>query len=129
MNRSISILNAALNLCTLVVGVTIGFFAGTWHQQAVFAQVLAPSTQSVEEVSPNFSSGSAAFGTLLAGRLAADQIAVQGIDLIKLDTNILNLLASKPNFSAVEVQAVIGNSKADKILQMKQPEKPKEEKK
>jgi hypothetical protein len=59
----------------------------------VFAQ-----TPQVEEITPNLSSGSAAFGTLLAGRIASDEIAVRGIDLIKLHENTLNLLASKPLF-------------------------------
>jgi len=129
MKRGTSVFSSALNLCTLTIGLTFGFLAGSWHQKAVFAQVLAPSAQSIEEVSPSISAGSAAFGTLLAGRLAADQVTVQGIDLVKLHLNTLNLLASKPIFTAAEIQAVIANSRADKILQMKQPEKAKEEKK
>jgi hypothetical protein len=144
MKRNAGLLIAVLNFCTLVIGLTCGFFAGSWHQQVVSAQVLAPApaptSPPIEEVSPMISAGSAAFGTLLAGRVAADEIAVRGIDLLKLHQNVLNLLASKPIFfSQAEISAVINNSRADKILQMKpqpapqptpqpapQPEKPKE---
>jgi hypothetical protein len=121
------LLGSIVNLATLIIGLTFGFVFGSMRTMTVKAQLASPqSTQQVEEVSPGISAGSAAFGTLLAGRLATDEINVKGFDPIKFDENLLNLLGSKILlFNRDELQSVVDRSKSDKILRMKQPEAPK----
>jgi len=123
MKNRFYFLGSLTNLVTLLVGMAFGFMAGTHFSGDVHAQVAQP----VEEVSPLLATGSAAFGTLLAGRLAADEISVRGFDPIKFDENLLNLLEGKPFFSHAELQNLVDKSKSAKILRMKlekPPEKP-----
>src|SRR5713226_5562996 len=90
---------SVVNLATLCIGLALGFVFGAMRTTSVKAQLVpAPPPQQVEEVTPGISAGSAAFGTLLAGRLATDEISVRGFDPIKFDENLLNLLGSKSLF-------------------------------
>lgn len=115
------LLGSAVNLATLLIGLTVGFVFGSARPL-----VLAQSSPPIEEVVPVISAGSAAFGTVLAGRLAADEISVKGFDPVKFDQNLLNLLSSKSLFfSSAELQSLVNLSKSDKVLRMKQPETPK----
>jgi hypothetical protein len=108
---------AAVNLLTLFVGISIGLLLAHYEPGRAFAQ---PTPQQFEEITPGLTSGTAAFGTLLAGRIAADEMTVRGIDLVKLHENTLGLLASKHSlFTQLEVQGVIEKSKATKPLRMK----------
>ncbi len=112
---------AVVNLTTLVLGILIGFALARVPQTEAAAQQAQPQ---FEEVSPVMTAGSAAFGTLLAGRLAADEIAIQGIDLVKLHQNTLNLLGTKTAlFTKAELESVIQKSRVPTPLRMKQPEK------
>jgi|SRR5712664_2005284 len=119
------LLGSIVNLATLCIGLVLGFVFGTMRTTAVKAQLVpAPPAQQVEEVTPGISAGSAAFGTLLSGRFATDEISVKGFDPIKFDENLLNLLGSKSlYFTRAELQSVVDRSKSDKILTMKQPQK------
>jgi hypothetical protein len=124
MKDKLIVLGSVINLVTLLVGLAMGFVWGSYKTSKVYAQGM--SGPAIEEISPGISAGTAAFGTLLAGREAVDQIAVGGLDLMKLHQNTLNLLGSKPlMFSQAEIQAVIDHSHAEKILRMKQPANPK----
>ncbi len=115
---------ATVNFATLLIGILIGYLIPQLPR--VFAQ---PAKPEIEEIAPFMTTASAAFGTLLAGRIATDEIAVRGLDLVKLHENTLNLLASKPGlFSQAEIQAVIDKSRAKTILRMKEPAKPGEKK-
>ena len=106
---------SVVNLAFLLAGMGL---RGAMETRVVHAQ----SKESVEEITPLISAGSAAFGTLLAGRFAADQVMVKGIDLGKLQENIINLLASKPLLaSQAELQAAINNARVTP-LRMKTPE-------
>src|SRR5882757_752536 len=96
-NKKYLLMGSIVNLATLSFGLVLGFVFGTMRTTAVKAQMVsAPSAQQVEEVVPGISAGSAAFGTLLSGRFATDEISVKGFDPIKFDENLLNLLGSKP---------------------------------
>lgn len=109
---------ALVNLVTLLVGLMVGFVFGSRT-----VTVRAQSTPPIEEVAPVITAGSAAFGTVLAGRLAADEISIKGFDPLKFDQNLINLLGSKSLFfSSTELQSLINNSASDKILRMKQPQ-------
>jgi hypothetical protein len=126
MKSKLIVVGSCLNFVTLLVGIAMGFACGTYKTNRVYAQITSNPAPNVEEISPAISAGSAAFGTLLAGREAVDNIVVGGIDLLKLHQNTLELLASKPLvFSRAEVESVINNSHAEKILRMKPPTAPK----
>ena len=107
-----------LNLLILAAGIWIGINFFPSATRTVYAQ-------EPEDITPSITAGSAAFGTLLAGRLAADEIAIKGIDVGKLQENLLNLLASKPLLmTRAEVQSVVERSRV-RPLRMKSPEPPK----
>jgi len=111
---------ATTNVITLLAGILIGLYLP--QLPPVFAQTPKPE---IEEIAPIMTVGSAGIGTLLAGRIATDEIAVKGLDLLKLHENILNLLASKPGlFSQADIQGVIDKSRPRAILRMKEPSKP-----
>jgi len=104
-----------VNLTVFTSGIAVGITYGNgW---VVHAQ------QQTEQVTPGLTVGTAAFGTLLVGRLAADQIMSHGIDMGKLNENILNLLASKPvlGISQSEIQGVIDRSRVTPLV-LKIPE-------
>jgi hypothetical protein len=125
MDKRFIFLGSLVTFFTLVIGLLVGFLAGTIYSSRVHAQDTPP----VEEVTPQLTAGSAAFGTLLAGRAAVDNLSVQGLDLLKFDQNVLNLLNSKSLFfTHDEIQGVINNSRAEKILKVKTPVKPQEKK-
>jgi len=94
----------------------------------IYPHLMSVRAQSFEDVSPAVSAGTAAFGTLLAGRFAADQATVQGIDLLKLHEATLNFIARK-NFgtTSAELQAVVDSAKVPRPLRVKQSEPPKPE--
>jgi hypothetical protein len=113
-----------VNLIFLGAGIAIGRL----HVGPVYAQGITETGQEFENVTPQFSAGSAAFGTLLAGKFAVDQMTVQGVDLLAFDQNLLNLLASKGVFFGQdELRAVIQKSRPPIVLRMKTPEAAKQE--
>jgi hypothetical protein len=87
-----------------------------------------------EEVSPGVTTGTIAVHTLLAHRIAADQIMVNGYDLMALHEGIINLLKNKGIAKYQELDALIERAKIPRPLRMKSPEqasppKPEEPKK
>ena len=125
-------IGVTINFVTLLVGLTIGFLAGTSNlsERVVLAQ--SAETQDkpeVEEISPGLTTGTIGVHTLLAGRIATDSIMVKGIDLIKLHENTLNLLLRRKYVTISELNTVLEQSRADTVLRMKLPEQKKEEKK
>lgn len=92
-------------------------------------ETVAHAQQTFEDVSPVMSAGSAAFGTLLAGRFAADEITSHGVDIVKLQEATLNLMARKSAIpiSTSELQAVVTSATVSRPLRMKGPEPPKPE--
>lgn len=71
----------------------------------------------VECVKPVFTAGSAGIGTLLAGRIAADSLVVNGYDVLKLQNELLDMLARR-GVPANEIRAAIERSKPDKQLKL-----------
>jgi hypothetical protein len=57
------LLGSTVNLATLLVGLALGFIFGSMRTETVKAQ---STLQPVEQVAPNITSGTAAFGTVLA---------------------------------------------------------------
>jgi hypothetical protein len=133
------IIGSILTLVTLILGMAVGFAFGAWWSHGVKAQQSAGATaqvgtqteakaevkRAIEEVSPNITSGTAAFGTLLAGRIASDQLMVRGIDIIELQQNTLNILRTKGIGTFREWDDLIERSQARPVLRMKSPEPPK----
>lgn len=71
MNSKFYALGALMNVLTLAVGLMLGFLVGTSYSSRAHAQ---DTPRPIEEVSPNFTAGAAAFGTLLTGKFAADEV-------------------------------------------------------
>jgi|SRR5579875_2145499 len=103
----------------LLIGTLLGFLAGSWAN--VTHLMFAQQKPSTETIHPVLTAGSAAFGTLLVHRMAADQVMVKGVDLISFDQNLVNLLLQKHVASIPELEEVIKESKAAKILQLAPP--------
>jgi hypothetical protein len=121
-----------INLAFLLVGVMIGatvvsflFFTGTAHAQSPAAKMDAKANppqcdeSRFECVSPTMTSGPAGFYQLLSHQVAADQVMVQGIDLLKLHENTLNLLKSKNILTLAEIQKVVDDSRVAKPLRLR----------
>jgi hypothetical protein len=99
-----------------------GFLAGVAYRDHAVAHA-----QTSEEISPVVTAGSAAFGTLLAGRFASDEITIQGIDVLKLQEATLNLIARKTFTPVSELQAAVDSAKAPHPLRLRQQTPPKSE--
>jgi hypothetical protein len=63
-----------INMAFLVAGIWIG----QWHTRVVHAQ------QDFEDIAPNITTGSLGVGKLLAGKIATDELTIQGVDILKL---------------------------------------------
>jgi hypothetical protein len=112
------------HLVMLLVGILVGVLLPELPRVIAQQQSSAkePPKAAVEEITPGITAPSAAFGTLLAGRIAGDEITSRGIDLVKLHENTLNLLARKPGlFSKDELEDVIVKARVLKPLRVKEP--------
>jgi hypothetical protein len=65
-----------------------------------------------------------AIQTLLAHRIAADQIIVNGYDLAALDEGLLNLLKNKNLASYRELDVVVERAKIPHPIRLKLPPQP-----
>jgi hypothetical protein len=72
-----------------------------------------------ECVAVGITSGSAAFGTLLANKIGTDQLMVNGFDPLKLDDATLSALQRKGVLTAAEVQGIVEAGKVIKPLRLK----------
>jgi hypothetical protein len=75
-----------------------------------------------ECVTPGISSGTAAFGTLLSNRIAADNLTVNGYDLLKLQENTLRLIVRKTGATGEEVQKAVDDSRSARPLRVRLPQ-------
>jgi len=71
-----------------------------------------------EYVTPTITAGVAGFNQVLAHQIAADQLMIQGIDILRLDENILNLLRAK-GVSLAETQKAVDEAKVAKPLRLR----------
>lgn len=129
-------LAAFFNAMTLVVGVLLGVaLAPKIEKNAIAQQPTQISSQTaptpactpsatVECVSPIMTVGSAGIGTLLANRIAADQLAVNGYDVLKLENNILNVMISKNLLTPDQAHKMAEDSRPDKLLRFQAPNPP-----
>jgi len=92
-------------------------------EKTVTVHAQAAAAEDFEEVSPTMTVGTAGIGTLLANRIAADQVMVNGYDVLKLDDAILNLLARKTLTTPQELKATADLAKV-RPLRMKAPPAP-----
>ena len=117
MDGRTSLKVSAINLAFLICGGIAGVYVrGFFPPSSVHAQ------QQFEEISPNISTASMAVGTLVAGRVATDQLTVQGVDLVKLHENTINYV-SRYVGTADGWKGVIADSRAAKPLRMAAPKK------
>lgn len=131
---------SAINLLFLAAGILIGpsvtrtenlFVRSVQAQSKKGIEVPAkadpaPSTpkecEGFECVSPSISSGTAAFHTLIAHRIASDRLMVNGYEPLKLTDGIIGVLVSKNILTSADAQRIIAGAKADKPLRL-QPAK------
>ncbi len=130
---------SAINLSFLMVGILIGppivnagrsIFGGVAHAQAKDTPAakidLAKSAaqESCDEshfecVTVGISSGSAAFGTILANRMASDQLMVNGFDPLKLHDATLKALQEKGILKAADVRVIVDAGRVAKPLRLR----------
>jgi hypothetical protein len=84
----------------------------------VYAQSQAPASE-FEDITPIMTVGSAGIGTLLANRIAADTVMVNGYDVLKLDQGILQLIQRKTLTQNSELDAVVAAAKVSRLLRIK----------
>jgi hypothetical protein len=112
-----------VSLAILAVGLAVGFAGGVMYrpQQEVQAQASGVQSPNVQEVSPGMTTGTLGVNLLLAHEVAADRIIVNGYDLLKMQSNILGYLASRPSAETADIQNIVRRSQADTIYKIKQP--------
>lgn len=131
-----------INLTFLLVGVLIGstvaisvLTTATVHAQeekgkapSVPAKIDGPKEPATppscdeskfECVAPGLSTGKAAFGIILAGRIASDQLMVNGYEPLKLHDATLAVLQSKNILTAEDVKRIVAAAKVEKPLRLK----------
>src|SRR5262249_23988156 len=96
-----------------VTGMAIGLFlAGS------VPNVKAQDAGKIEEVHPTMTVGSLASNTVIAHRVAADQIIINGYDMGRLLEGLLNAMGSNPTGSLTreQLQQILAQSRPDKAL-------------
>jgi hypothetical protein len=128
----VSLINLAILLAGIAIGVTLAPHieqsasannaVGQSDQQSPQPTAASKSGDEYEEVTPMITAGSMATGTLLAHRIATDQIMVNGYDLAALDEGLLNLLKNKNLATFRELDAVIERAKVPHPIRLKLPQ-------
>jgi hypothetical protein len=127
---------SAINLAILLAGIILGIMiaprlekSASAHgpqvstpQAAPNGSTPAPAQQDqFEEVSPGMIVGTFGTDTLLAHRIAADQVMINGYDLLALQEGVLNLLKNKGMASYRDIDALVERAKVPKPLRLKIP--------
>jgi hypothetical protein len=130
---------SGVNLVFLVAGILIGPFAVRTFDlmRVVYAQVEKPPARAaskIEQPKPpgeacddskyecvtvGIASGTAAFGTLLANRLASDQLMVNGFEPLKLHDATLAALVRKGILSNSDVEQIVEAARVKRPLRLK----------
>jgi len=110
-----------INLSTLLLGIIIGIalapkFEGHVSAQQSGVAASCVSNARTECITPVLTVPSAGVGKLLANQIAADQLTVNGYDLLKLNNNILDALVQNHLISVAQAQALVSVSHPDKQL-------------
>jgi hypothetical protein len=119
-------LGKLVSLATLALGLVLGFAGGVMYhpQQQVQAQAVAAPTQNVQEISPGVTTGTFGANLILAHEIATDHLIVNGFDVMLMQQNILNYLASRPSAERADIQNVINASRAPTVYRIKQQTPP-----
>jgi hypothetical protein len=114
------------NLLTLLIGLSIGFIAGMSYQprSKVLAQAVSPPAPNIQDISPTMSVGSIGTNLLLAHEVDADQVVINGYDVMKLQQAVINYLATRPGAESADFQNIVNSSRATTIHRMKIPTSP-----
>jgi hypothetical protein len=125
---------SAINLVILLVGIAIGVALAPRIEKPVSAHPQMPQSSNTgsasgqkesdvqfEEITPGIAIGSLATSTLLAHRIATDQLMVNGYDILALDEGVINLLKEKGLLKYRELDALIERSKVPHPLRVKMP--------
>jgi hypothetical protein len=110
-----------VNLITLVIGLSIGFVAGMSYQPHanVQAQAVAPPTPNIEEVAPTMTVGSIGTNLMLAHEVDADQLVVNGYDVMKLQQGVINYLASRVGAEGADFQNIVNSARPATVHRIK----------
>jgi len=108
-----------------VVGVMLAlcfaFLLGTIYDAHSHAQ--SQSAQpTIEEISPVMRVGSLGTNTALVHELYADKAVVNGIDLLQMDQELINYLATRPGAEAPDLQRIVDRSRASKLYKVTTPQ-------
>ena len=123
-NVSDKTLGKLVSLAILAVGLAIGFAGGVMYRpQQVQAQAATPSPN-IQEVSPGVTTGTFGANLILAHEVATDRVIINGYDLMKMQQNILNYLASRPFAEKADIENIIKSSQADTVYRLKQSTPP-----
>jgi len=115
-----------VSLATLSIGIAIGFAAGVLYrpQQEVQAQAIPASSPRIQEVSPGLTTATIGANLVLAHEIATDRVIVNGFDLMKMQQNILNYLATRPLAESADIQNIVNRSQSDVVYKLKPPTPP-----
>jgi len=128
---------SAINLAILITGIMLGIMLAPHLEKSASAsepQATAPQAapanpttnvpvqqDQYEEVSPGILIGSLGTDTLLARRVAADQVMINGYDVLAIQEGVLNLLKNKGVGSYRDIDALVERAKVPKPLRIKMP--------
>jgi hypothetical protein len=111
----------------LCAGVVVGILVAPRIEHSVEAKQTAPITQTAPQtdsgprviVLQSYStSGAMGSNVLLAHHLQADIAIVNGYDIMKINQQIINYLASLPVGDSKALSAIVQNSRADEIYEI-----------
>jgi hypothetical protein len=124
-NVSDKTLGKLVSLAILAVGLAVGFTGGViYRPQQVQAQAAATPSPNIQEVSPGVTTGTFGANLILAHEVATDRVIINGYDVMKMQQNILNYLASRPFAERADIENIIKSSQADTVYRLKQPTPP-----
>lgn len=130
-----------INLLTLLIGIAIGIIlAPHLERPARASQVPVPqgsavqeapastagtsapiSTGSPEQIQPTFTAGSEGIYLVLAHHIQADELVVNGIDLMKLQEGELELLSKSLGVTQQDIQRIVAQSRNTHLYQVATP--------
>jgi hypothetical protein len=111
-------------LATLIIGIAIGFVGGSMYHppQKVEAQAVQPITPTIQEISPGVTTGTFGANLILVHELATDHLIVNGYDVMLMQQNILNYLATRPLAERADIENIINASRSSVIYKIKEPQ-------
>ena len=75
----------------------------------------------IQEITPGVTTGTFGAGLILAHEIQSDSLVVNGYDILKINQNTLNYLATQAGANPIVLQGIISNSRADKLYTIKPP--------